>query len=166
MTPDERPSRDDILMLSANLWARRSSCSRSRIGVVIASTDGRILITGYNGAPAGMQHCNHNCTCRYVSREAFESAPFGHVPQCPADKPCLISVHAEANAIARCAMEGIRIGGAQIFTTFSPCVPCAQLIISSGISRVVWSQEYRDHRGLDLLDQAGLEVVKYGHETD
>ena len=44
--------------------------------------------------------------------------------------------------------------------TASPCMECAKLIIQSGISRVVYRDEYRLTDGVDLLRKAGIEVEK------
>lgn len=127
-----RPSRDSILMDMAKLIATRSTCSRLHVGAVIAR-DGRVLVTGYNGAPAGLPHCVHETT-----------------------EPCTVSVHAEVNAIAYAARWGIRIEGADLFTTHSPCIACSQLIVNSGIVRVVYNHEFRETDGLDMLRSAGV----------
>lgn len=55
---DHRPSVDDVLMHCAYAWAARGTCTRLRVGALFAR-DGRILSTGYNGAPSGMKHCEH-----------------------------------------------------------------------------------------------------------
>jgi dCMP deaminase len=36
---------------------------------------------------------------------------------------------------------------------------CAKLIIQSGIRRVVYSNQYRNLDGIDLLRRAGIELV-------
>lgn len=152
---DERPSRDTILMSEAALWALRSTCSRAQVGVVIATDDYRPLVSGYNGAPRGMPHCDHTCQCGGKGSR--------HWPSCQADKPCIVSVHAEANAIAYAAKNGVKIEDAQLFTTVAPCYVCAQLIINTDIIRVVYQAPHRDMRGVDLLRTAGLLVVEYQH---
>ena len=41
----------------------------------------------------------------------------------------------------------------------SPCATCAKMIVQSGITRVVYEEEYdRDTTGIDLLRDMGLEV--------
>lgn len=85
----------------------------------------------------------------------------GHRGDCPVVAPCLISVHGEANAIAYAARCGSALGGGRLFTTLSPCVYCAQLIISAGVAEVYYGAAYRDLSGVTLLAAAGLRVVKY-----
>jgi len=126
----------------AALWSQRSTCSRAAVGVVVA-LDGRVITTGYNGAPAGMSHCIHS-----VDDVVSGSSSIG----------CAIAVHAEANAIAFAAKHGTPTNGATLYTTLTPCVPCAQLIINAGIVRVVAHTPYRVMDGWDLLYDAGIEL--------
>jgi dCMP deaminase len=119
----------------ARLVALRSTCSRLHVGAV-AAKEGRLLVSGYNGAPAGVPHCDH------------ETSP----------GPCKRSVHAEANVIAYAARWGIWLEGAELFTTHSPCLSCCQLLVNTGISRVVFEVLFREAEGLDLLIEAGIMV--------
>lgn len=134
----------------------RSTCSRAHVGVVIA-LHGRVLSTGYNGAPAGMPHCDHACNCG--AKLSREEGPTEHYGICRSVQPCTVSVHAEANAIAFAARHGAKTEGAEMFTTLTPCVPCAQLIINSGIVRVVAKEAYRKLDGWELLDTAGIDTM-------
>jgi dCMP deaminase len=129
-----RPTRDEMLMQIAEVVSQRSTCSRAAVGVVVAR-QGRVLITGYNGAPAGMPHCFH-----------YEGE----------NEPCEVSVHAEANAVAWAARWGISLEGAELFTTVSSCLNCAKLLINAGITRVISKQQYREAAGLELLRSAGI----------
>lgn len=142
----ERPSRHAVLMHMAEAQAERGTCSRAQVGVVIAR-EGRVLVTGYNGAPAGMLHCNHN--------------PANFIDQLPAEAGCLTSVHAEANAVAYAARFGVALEGATLYTTYTPCLACAQIIINAGIRGVVALHAYRLTTGVDLIRQAGLSMDLY-----
>lgn len=136
-----RPSRSETLLNVAAIIAKRSTCNRLNVGAVVAR-DGRILTTGYNGPPSGMDHCDH---------EEFEVQ-------------CNLAVHAEANALAFAARYGMSTDGAEMFLTDSPCHNCAKLIINAGIVRVYYSNEYRLTHGVDLLEDAGVET-HYGPEV-
>jgi dCMP deaminase len=150
-----RPPLDSTLMAIATVWEGRSTCSRNHVGVVIAK-DGRHIGSGYNGAPAGMPHCEHI----EVTYNLPATPPPPHIfPLAPANrKGCVVSIHAEANAIAYCARDGISVLASTIYCTLSPCYSCSQLIIASGIARVVYLREYRDPDGLGLLRAAGILV--------
>jgi pyrimidine deaminase RibD-like protein len=81
--------------------------------------------------------------------------------------------HAEEVALARAAELGTgtaALAGATLYSSLEPCaarasrpVPCADLIISSGISRVViaWREPplFVPGGGADLMRSAGLAVV-------
>jgi len=138
----ERPSRDDICMQIAELVAGRGTCARANVGACIAR-DGRILVTGYNGPPSSLPHCDDPGGC-------------GAVP--PADG-CVRAVHAEANCIAYAARHGIATEGATLYCTHLPCLKCAELIINAGIHRVIYSRDYRIKDGLYLLHLAGTDIV-------
>lgn len=135
---NDRISRDTMLMEIAEIVSMRSTCDKLHVGAVI-SRDGRILASGYNGTPTGMEHCSH------VDIRV----------------PCVETVHAEANAIAFSAKYGISTDGSVIHTTHSPCLKCAQLIINAGIYMVVWRRSYRDQSGLDLLERADIACIPW-----
>ncbi len=75
--------------------------------------------------------------------------------------------HAEANAIKACAPQDLR--GSTVYVTLEPCChlnkktpPCAQALITAGVSRVVVAMEDPDEnvsgRGVQMLRAAGVEV--------
>lgn len=140
--------------------AKRSTCSRAQVGAVI-SRQGRPLSLGYNGAPAGMPHCTHECDCGFPGEGGllFEGK---HLSSCASTQACLVSVHAEVNAIAFAARHGVGTDGGELHVTMSPCWACAQNIINSGIARVVYAEEYRNPDGLVLLRNADLAVEFVG----
>ena len=51
-----RPSWDEYFLQMAELASQRATCLRRRVGAVLVK-DKRILATGYNGAPSGLEHC-------------------------------------------------------------------------------------------------------------
>ena len=72
---------------------------------------------------------------------------------------CRNVIHAEANAVAFAARQGISTEGATLYVTVSPCQVCAQLLIAAGIVEVVFQEMYRDRTGIELLQEAGLIVL-------
>lgn len=132
----ERPDRYLLMMQTARLWASRSTCSRMAVGAVI-HRDFRILVQGYNGSPAGLPHCDYE----------------------HGSEACL-AVHAEQNAIAWAAREGVALHGSSMVCTHQPCLSCARSIINAGIKSVMFDEEYRLHDGLNLLLQARVQVLR------
>jgi dCMP deaminase len=76
------------------------------------------------------------------------------------------ALHAEQNAIIQAALFGVGIEGAQIYTVAKPCVTCAKMIINVGIKRIVYKEDYPDELATELLDEAGIEVVKMGDDDE
>lgn len=150
-----RPTMDTTLLEMARVMARRSTCARSQVGALVA-LEGRILSSGYNGAPTGLAHCDHTCSS---DCGGDVHSPGRHDAECPKVAPCEVSVHAEANAITFAAKNGNALAGSTLYTTHSPCFKCTQLIINSGIVRVVIGKLYRDRSGLFTLDQLNIPVT-------
>jgi dCMP deaminase len=117
------------------------TCDRKKVGAVIVR-DGRCISWGYNGAPPGAPHCHDN-------NHGWEE---GDAPS----KGCRNATHAEANAIAFAARQGISTDGAMLYVTLSPCESCARLIIAAGIVAVHSLEMYRDYTGVEILMQAGV----------
>ena len=156
-----RPERDEWLMQIAELVAHRGTCSRAQVGVVIAQGS-RVLSIGYNGAPAGQPHCNHECNCGEIGNTWQRPEELGthHFAECrTAQSGCQIAIHAEANAIAYAARLGTPLEGATLYSTMSPCVACAQLIIGTGIVKVFYRVEYRITDALSLLNESSIETA-------
>ena len=147
-----RPTRDQTLAATAFIWAQRGTCSRLQVGCVI-HREGRILATGYNGAPAGLPHCDHSCNCGDQPGEPHLG--------CRSMKPCLTAVHAEQNAIAFAARHGVGLEGSELVVTHQPCNSCAMSIINAGITRVDYCFSYRLEDGLNLLKSAGIAVERH-----
>jgi dCMP deaminase len=138
-----RPKWDVYFERLAYLAATRASCDRKHVGAVIASPDHRVVATGYNGAPAGMDSCDE------VGHQMVE----GH---------CVRTLHAESNAID---YAGRAAQGCTLYVTVTPCWDCAKRIINAGIMRVVYDEHYNSRYGKsqdvpEFLRQAGIEVVQ------
>ncbi|MCX4333589.1 MAG: dCMP deaminase family protein [Bacteroidales bacterium] len=128
---------DSSYMQMAAIWAQNSYCRRRQVGALLVK-DRMIISDGYNGTPAGFENICED-----------ESG---------ATKPYVL--HAEANAITKVAQSGNSSRNATLYVTAAPCIECAKLIIQSGISRVVYRDEYRLTDGVDLLVKAGVVVEK------
>ena len=145
--PHNRPSWDQYFMDIAQMVAARSNCSRRQVAAVLVR-DCRIISTGYNGTPRGVRNCSD-----------------GGCPRCNSDTPsghglheCLCS-HAEENSIVQAAYHGISVKGSTLYTTFSPCLTCAKMIINADIVEVVYHKRYSiDDVSTALLKEAGVIV--------
>lgn len=139
MAGRRRASWDEYFMAIAREVATRSTCDRKHVGAVIVR-DRIILATGYNGSIRGLAHCDDE----------------GHMME---DGHCVRTVHAEANAIAQAARNGVRLDAAAIYITASPCFGCFKLIANAGLSRIVFGEFYRDERIFEFSKQLGIELT-------
>lgn len=130
-------NRDDFFIGLASMVADQSKCKRAKVGAVLVKGMNVISI-GYNGTPSGF--CN----------------------DCEKDGETLPEVlHAESNAIAKCARSTSSADGSVLYSTMSPCFECCKLIIQSGIKRVVYQQKYRDFERCEkLLKDCNVEITK------
>ena len=149
MVEDTRISWDEYFMEMAKLAAKRSTCLRSQVGAVIVQ-DKHVIATGYNGAPKGIPHCAELGGCY---REQ------NNIPSGERHELCR-ALHAEQNAIIQAATYSQGIEGATMYITHQPCVICAKMIINAGIERIVVNEGYPDQMAVDILEEAGLKIVK------
>lgn len=127
----------------ARTVATRATCPRASVGCVL-TRDKRILTTGYNGAPRGVAHCTE-IGCLLVGDH------------------CQRATHAEANAVVQAALHGVSVEGATAYCTHQPCVNCSKLIISAGVVKIIYEVAYPDAIASELLAEAGVAVMQFGH---
>ena len=128
--------------------AKRSTCTRRSVGAIIVK-DKRILATGYNGAPAGLRHCEEVGCLR-----EDESIPSGMRHE------LCRGLHAEQNAIIQAAYHGISIKNSNLYCTNKPCVICSKMIINAGIVSIFYEEGYDDPLSDDMFNEAGLEIQR------
>ena len=146
MIRNNRSTWETYFMRIALQVATRSTCNRKHIGAVIVR-DRTILSTGYNGSIRGLPHCD----------EGDHLMENGH---------CVRTVHAEANAIAQAAKNGIRLEGAEIYITASPCWTCFKLLANAGIIKINFGEFYRDERIFEAAKMANIELKHHKIDND
>lgn len=108
---------DEYLMGAAHHAALKSKDSTKVGAALIAPNERSVLLTGYNGPPAGV-----------------DDAPERR------ERPTkyLYAVHAEAAIIATAARHGVRTEGCSLYVTHEPCAACARTLIGAGIRKIVY----------------------------
>jgi dCMP deaminase len=145
-----KPSFNEIYMNLASDLAGRSHCVRAQVGAVLTK-DTRIISIGYNGPPPGTHNCDEEWPETGCDRDSKGS--------------CSLALHAEENAILYAVKNGSKIEGATLYTTLSPCIACARLILSSGIREVFYRDSYAAYKGLasdegvDFLNRFGVKTT-------
>ena len=166
---------DIRMMEAARYFGTWSKCLSRGIGAVIVR-DKTILSTGYNGPPRGVRECDTQGRINLLIMNFFNSP----IDMDTADKlrkergKCprqilgyksgegmhiCIAGHAEANAVANAAREGVRIAGATMYCHCGlPCQECAKMIIGAGIHHIFHLQTKQDYdkQSRGMFSDAGI----------
>jgi dCMP deaminase len=125
---------DDIWMTLAYHISSRSSDPRMQVGsVIVTDNNESVLSLGYNGDEKGG---NNKPDSLEPGKSNF--------------------IHAEVNAI--CKMNYADPRPRKMYLTHCPCVVCSRLIVNANIQEVIWCEQYRDLKGLDILKERGIVV--------
>tara|TARA_R110000796_G_scaffold189199_2_gene306084 strand:+ start:502 stop:921 length:420 start_codon:yes stop_codon:yes gene_type:complete len=135
-----------IIAREVSYWSKDPS---TKVGSIIVDHKRRIVGTGYNGFPRGVEDTESRLN----------------------DRPTKYSlvVHAEANAILNSTLADL--DGCTLYVTHAPCTGCAKLIIQSGIKYVFspqgsplenWAQEQDNARTMMIESGIELGVVDEG----
>ena len=147
---------DKRFMDMAEVIATWSSCYQEnrKVGAVIVK-DKRIMTTGYNGAPSGIESCMEKGEClrRKLNVESGTRAELCY------------AIHAEQNAILQAARLGLALKGATLYCTHQPCVICSKMIVNAGIKKVWYKNPYPDEFAVRILNEANVELIHY-EESD
>jgi|TARA_R100001086_G_scaffold250110_1_gene193994 dCMP deaminase len=135
MNEEKQRRYDELYLDIATRISLMSHDTDHKVGSVIVR-DNNILAFGFNGMPTGM-----NNNCKNANGSTKQEV-----------------IHAEANAICKLARSTGSSEGATLYSTLSPCVECAKLIMQSGITRIIFRETYKDEAGILLLLNNNKEV--------
>ncbi len=138
-----RPSIDEYYLSLLPLVASRATCPRRKVAAILVDAGGKLVSIGYNGVPSGMPHCVDAPCIGTLDRS-------GDTSRC-------IAIHAEVNALSQARAS--RRSPHTLYCSTTPCFECAKLLITEGIKCVVAASRYINEAGIELLGQAGVEVV-------
>ena len=130
-------------------WSKDPS---KQIGAVAVNDDRRILATGYNGFPKGIEDIPERYEDRSIKYD--------------------LVVHAEMNCIYNATFNGISLKGSTLYVYGLPvCHDCAKGIIQVGINRIVMAMEDIPQKWLDsfeksrrMFDESGV-LVDFMNDT-
>jgi dCMP deaminase len=132
---NERLKWDEYFMSIALLASCRSPCCRLHVGSVIVK-DSRIISMGYNGFFSGLPHVS------YI-RDNHEQS----------------TVHSEVNAISDCAKRGVSTDNSTIYITHYPCINCFKTIVSCGIKKIIYLDDYKnDELIINMATELGIVI--------
>lgn len=108
-------------------WSKDPS---SQIGAIAVGKNRRILSTGYNGFPRGVE----DSPSRYKNKETKYK----------------FVVHAELNCVCNAGLNGVSLDGATLYVHGIPvCHECAKAVIQSGITNVIMRHKPLDQKWID-----------------
>lgn len=140
---------EDYFMGVALISAQRSKDPLTQVGACIVNDDKRIIGVGYNGLPFG---CSD------------DSFPWSKNTENPLNSKHMFVVHAEENAIINRFSADLK--NSTIYVSLFPCNRCAQMIIQSGIKRIIYMSDKKSHTkevaaSKRMLDAAGIQYNLY-----
>lgn len=110
-----------------DVTAKRSTCIRRQVGCVLLNERNHVLSTGYNGAAAGLPHCNESGFCAKSGFASGEGLDY------------CVAIHAEQNALLQCRnVYEIH----SVFVTASPCITCTKLLLNTSARTIIYRDEY------------------------
>ena len=157
---------DERFMSLAETVAEWSSCYQQNRHVgAVAVKDKRVLTTGYNGAPAGIESCSERGEClRRVK----------NIPSGTMQEVCY-AVHAEQNAIIHASREamlgatmymtGIEVDSGDYVKNANSCSLCKRMIINAGIETVVVRDTENEYRVINVQEWIDNDESLFGRDS-
>jgi dCMP deaminase len=124
---------DEYYMGIAIAAREKANCLGRKVGAVLVR-ENRIISTGYNGTPEGVENCLDGGCIRCAKKEQF--APSVGYDVC-------ICVHAEENALITAARFGISVEGAIAYSTMRPCFTCTRALLQAKIQEIFYLHDWR-----------------------
>ena len=102
-----------------------------------------MLALGYNGVPSGFEHC--------IDRPCH--ADIGENPKPGEMLGSCRAIHAEANALLRCAdVKSIYC----VYSTTFPCMECQKLLLNTGMKKLIYERNYVG----DTILPSSVEIIQ------
>ena len=137
-----------MFMDIAERTAKESNCVKYKVGAVVVR-DNRIVLQGYNGTISGFENCSDKF--KDVDINITENRQLHNIWS------NAFEVHAEMNIICYAAKKGIALENTVMFCTHSPCNNCLKHLISAGVKKVIYKNDYTDNSQLDER----IELLKF-----
>jgi dCMP deaminase len=135
----KRQSWDEQYMELAEVIKLRSPDHHKVGSVLVSIKDNRIISTGYNSVPAGLDDDNINWSDRNFIND--------------------VVIHSEMNALL---YSQSKFEDTKLYTTTSPCINCLKLLSATNIKKIIYKHEYRDFKRVEeLANFFNIELVEY-----
>ncbi len=165
------PTLKETLMAAAYTTGRRSKCIKRKVGAVIADKFDRIISSGFNGVPRGLQECRPSIGRCYRDKKRGELGErLGRELKAPQeiDATSVVkknvkllelcrALHGEESAILNLVGRGVDLEGSAIYVTTYPCNLCANKIVQVGIKKVIYFEPYPVEEAKQIFKAGGVE---------
>lgn len=134
-----RPSKDEYYLKIALAVSERSTCLRRNYGAVIVKND-RIISTGYNGAPRGIENCCDSGKCKRNELGIPKGAGYELCQAVHAEQNALISANGQeliGSTIYIAGTEAVKDSDESKLANPAPCAICEKMIRNAAIAKVV-----------------------------
>lgn len=142
--------------------SKKSKDPSTKVGCVITGSNNSVISTGFNGFPIGVEDSLVDLSNDKINKSKRYERP----------EKYSWTAHAEENAIAFAARNGVSTNGATLYVNrMMPCTRCTRLIIQSGIKKIVvlidvpeetlkrWKED-NDIAG-QMLKEAGVQMLVF-----
>ena len=123
----------------AEITANQSNCVKYKVGSVVVK-DNRVILQGYNGTISGFINCLDK-----FKKDDMNLSKNRNIHNKWSNS---FEVHSEMNVICYAAKKGISLEGAILYCTHKPCNNCLKHLIQSGISKIIYKNDYIDNSNL------------------
>ena len=169
------PSLKETLMAAAYTSGRRSRCLKRKVGAVIADRYDRIISSGFNGVPYGLQECKvsygrcyrdikREDTGKRVSLELGIEQTADAVDAIKRNVKLLElcrALHGEESAILNLTGRSVDLTNSTIYATTYPCNLCANKIVQVGIKNVVYFEPYPVNEAKEIFQKASVKAEPF-----
>ena len=171
---DSNPTLQEALMASAYAIGRRSKCYKRRVGAIIVDKYNRIISSGYNDVPSGLQDCESKygeCYRDVMRKEIGEkicqdlSVDIRNSNVIAESNIKLVewcrSLHVEESAIINLVGHVAELNESTMYVTKFPCNLCANKIVQSGIKNIIYFEPYPVQEEKEIFKEASIKAIPF-----
>lgn len=167
---NSNPTLKETLMAAAYTSGRRSRCLKRKVGAVIADKYDRIISSGFNGVPRGLQECRSlfgKCYRDTKRAEVGRRISSDLAVQDISEATDVVkknvkllelcrALHGEESAILNLVGRGVDLTDSTMYVTTYPCNLCANKIVQAGIKKVIYFEPYPVEEAKKIFKDADI----------
>lgn len=146
-------------------YEKISKCAAKKIVcMLINPITESIISVGVNGTPSGYTNCE-DIFFRNINGKMQPYDNNSYINHHEWSKQ--YEIHSEINAICKASRLGISTEGCTAIISYSPCFDCAKALISAGIKKIIYINEYDSCYEVSMfLEDNNIEIIQYESENE